>query len=171
MEFSRDSNKQLHEVLHRLHEVYTQAKEESNDTGRAIRAVCIAALDLMCKENAHPSLVKLALGIHLTHNQDAHKLGVVPPPIRYHTDFANLRPQQASSLFSTATPQPPQPEQQPLSNPVSPDTMTGVEILSYFREDYDFNDHHFNWHMVYPYSGHVETDPNTREYVYKPTIE
>ena len=178
MEFSRDSNKQLHEVLHRLHEVYTQAKEERDDIGRAIRAVCIAALDLICKENAHPSLVKLALGIHLTHNQDAHKLGVVPPPIRYHTDFANLRPQQASSLASTTTPQPPQPEQQPLSNPVSPDTMTGVEILSYFREDYDFNDHHYHWHMVYPYSGHVETAKPTKKSVkptgksvHKPTID
>ena len=41
----------------------------------------------------------------------------------------------------------------PLSNPVTPDLMKGVHVLSYFREDYDFNDHHYHWHLVYPPTG------------------
>ena len=33
-----------------------------------------------------------------------------------------------------------------------PNTLTGYDVISYFREDHDLNDHHWHWHLVYPYS-------------------
>ena len=146
MEFNEESSKKLSEVLLELDAVYTKTKEQNNDIGKSLKAVTILVLDLITKEHVHPSLAKLGLGIHLTHNKDAQHLGVVPPPIKYHSDFTTL-------------------QDTPASNPITADTMKGVEILAYFREDYEFNDHHYHWHMVYPYSGHVEHG------IFKRTIE
>ena len=136
-EFSQESNRELSDVLLKLDEHYTEAQQCNNDIAKSLKAIAIFTIEEITKKNLHPSLVKLALGIFLTHNKDAQKLGVVPPAIKYHSEF--------SSLTKT-----------PISNPVTADTMKGVEILAYFREDYEFNDHHYHWHMVYPYSGHVE---------------
>ena len=87
-------------------------------------------------EKLNPELVKLALGIFLTHNDYAQKLGVVAPSLEFHWKFL------AEDVLK-----------RPLSNPVTPDLMKGVHVLSYFREDYDFNDHHYHWHLVYPPTG------------------
>ena len=80
----------------------------------------------------------MALAIFLTHNLEAQKLNVIPPSLHLHNQFNPVSPMV------------------PLSNPVTADTFKGVNILSYFREDYDLNDHHWHWHIVYPYTGFPE---------------
>ena len=81
-----------------------------------------------------PLLVKVALSIFLTHSKEAHRLGVIAPSLQHYSEFLPV-------------------EGVPLSNPTTQDTMQGYGILSYWREDYDFNDHHNHWHEVYPTSG------------------
>ena len=136
LEFSDKSTENLSDVLLKLDEVYTKARK-SKEVDKSLKSTAIQALDLIVKENYHPSVVKKGLGIFLTHNKEAHQYGVIPPPIKCHSDFIST-------------------EKPPISNPVTADTMKEVEILSYFREDYEFNDHHYHWHMVYPPSGRVK---------------
>lgn len=76
------------------------------------------AEDAVTKRMLNPQLVKLAFGIFLTHSELAQTLGVVAPGLIYHADFKKV-------------------VKVPLSNPSSADTMKGLDILAYFREDYD----------------------------------
>ena len=102
------------------------------------------AKSLITERNMNPNLVKLAFGIFLTHSEDAHRLGVVTPSLLFHNHFRTELPGV------------------PLSNPIAADAMKGVELVSYFREDYDFNDHHYHWHYVYPYAGIVVNGQHER---------
>lgn len=71
----------------------------------------------------------------MTHSREAQYLGVYVPELKKHVSLlGEIKPQ----LFS---------------NPVTADTLKDLDILSYFREDYDFNDHHYHWHLVYPPGG------------------
>lgn len=123
-EFNKDNQKELIKLVN----VLTEAGEDG------VRPALEQARDAITIKELNPELVKVALGIFLTHNVHAHSLGVVAPSLKIHRKFL-------------AEPK------RPLSNPVSPDLMQGVHVLSYFREDYDFNDHHYHWHLVYPYMG------------------
>lgn len=97
---------------------------------------------LECTENAiikkkvNPKMAKRALGIFLTHSKEAQKLGLIAPSLKHYNEFVDTTVQG-----------------QPPCNPATGDTMQGVQLLTYWREDYDFNDHHIHWHMVYPGAG------------------
>jgi len=45
---------------------------------------------------------------------------------------------------------------------VTPDVFQGSAFLSYWREDYDYNDHHVHWHMVFPGTGVVVNGKNVK---------
>lgn len=92
-----------------------------------------AAFELEHQKKLNPKLVTSALGVFLTHNKEARRLGVVVPPLALQSNF-KLR----------ARPRP---------YPITPDTLQGPAILAYFREDYDLNDHHNHWHQVFPTTG------------------
>lgn len=124
-EFHSDSRKKLSDLL-----------VEFSETDGVENTLKLAK-NLITERHFNPNLVKLALGIDLTHSKDAHRLGVVAPSLLFHNHFRTELPGI------------------PLSNPVTADAMKGVEVVSYFREDYDFNDHHYHWHYVYPYAGIV----------------
>ena len=128
----------------------------SRSDKKALRAAINLALDLITKRKLNPSLVKLALGIYLTHSKEAHTVGVVVPSLIHHHEFKSTQTEVKDAMGKVRI---------PLSNPVTADTMQGVEILSYFREDSDFNDHHYRWHMVYPATGIVESDNKTHRRV------
>lgn len=81
-------------------------------------------------EGNNPALVQAAFSIFLTHDSEARRKGVVVPPLALQGKFKR--------------------KVRPYANPVSLDTLHGPEVLSYFREDYALNDHHNNWHEVYP---------------------
>ena len=97
-----------------------------------VKSAVVLARQKIIYDHLHPDLVKLALGIFLTHNPEARNLYVLPPSLQLHNKFVNMFP---------------------LSNPVTADTFKGVNLLSYFREDYGLNDHHFHWHLLFPYTG------------------
>ena len=78
-------------------------------------------------------LMQSALGVFLTHSKEAQKFGVVVPPLALYTQFKSKKRVYPS--------------------PSTPDTLKGPRVLSYFREDYDLNQHHLHWHNVYPASG------------------
>lgn len=108
-----------------------------------VEAAIALAKHSITDKHLNPNLVKLALGIFLTHDPEAQKLQVVPPSLKQHKHFV--------------------PEKMvPLANPVTGDTLKGVNLLSYFREDYDFNDHHWHWHMVYPFPGIIRDGKQQR---------
>lgn len=90
-------------------------------------------LDDLKEKKVNPSLVQSAFAVFLTHDKEAQNLGVVVPPLALYAKF--------------------QRKKKPLANPVTPDTLRGVNVISYWREDYDLNDHHNHWHQVYPTSG------------------
>ena len=98
----------------------------------AVKCAVDLAKHKIIYDHLNPNLVKLALGIYLTHNAEALNLQVMPPSLQLHNRFVN---------------------KYPFSNPVTPDTFKGDNLLSYFREDYGLNDHHWHWHVVFPYTG------------------
>jgi len=79
------------------------------------------------------SLMQSALGVLLTHSKEAQRLGVVVPPLALYANFKSKK-----RIYPS---------------PSTLDTMKKTEVLAYFREDYDLNQHHLHWHNVYPTSG------------------
>ena len=137
-EFQDDSTRKLSMLLQNFvavgienssHEWLHDGEPTTDQKG--LEAVVEYALTSITEQNLNPVLVKLTLAIYLTHSEVAHSLGVVAPTLKEHSEFK-----------TTAA-----------SNPVTGDTLKGFELLAYFREDYDFNDHHYHWHLVYPYGG------------------
>lgn len=141
-EFSDEGGKQLRALLqdlaklgHTKSDPKVRALVPVKTDKKGLVSVIQYALDLFTTKQINPTLVKMALGIYLTHSSEAQSLGVAVPELAEHSDFAR------------------DPSDPPFTNPITADTMTGIEKLSYFREDYDFNDHHYHWHFVYPYAG------------------
>ena len=77
-EFHKDSQKELVEFLHML----TKAGEGG------VKPALKHAEDGITIEKLNPELVKLALGIFLTHNDYAQKLGVVAPSLEFHWEVS-----------------------------------------------------------------------------------
>ena len=122
--------------MERLKEFLKQlTKVGKDDLQRAIEY----AIQEIIVNKENPRLVKLALGIFLTHSRVAHRLGIVAPSLLHYNEFTTTK-------------------DQPLSNPATGETMQGYGLLKYWREDYDFNDHHNHWHMVYPSGGNPGSD-------------
>ncbi len=62
--------------------------EELAKAGGLVPAIQLAADTITVKKEV-PYLVKLVLGVYLTHSKEAHDLGVGPPPIKMHSRFAS----------------------------------------------------------------------------------
>ena len=122
IEFRHDNTNKLSKLLIKL------------DNAKGIKDSIVIAKKEITDNHVHPDLVKLAMAIYLTHNLEAQRYNVGPPPLHQYSQFKHNKVA-------------------PLSNPVTPDIFKSVELLSYFREDYDFNEHHWHWHIVYPYAG------------------
>ena len=106
------------------------------DNAKGIGAALTLAMKNITDDHLNPNLVKLAFAIFLTHDKNARKHKIGPPPFQLYNQFVNAQYQIA-----------------PFSNPLTPDIFKGYELLSYFRNDYDFNEHHWHWHVLYPYAG------------------
>ena len=126
MEFRNSHLKEMNKLMMKISEAGKQGIQE------AIQCV----KDSIDVEKTNPKMAKRALGIFITHSKEAQKLGLIAPSIKHYNEFVSMKE-----------------EEQPLLNPVTGDTMKGVQLLAYWREDYDFNDHHIHWHMVYPGAG------------------
>lgn len=111
----------------------------------------------MLKAGESPDLMRHAFGIYLTHSADAQRRQIVIPPLKNHAMFVNQRIAAggvAAAHPSGLTVVP--------GEVVSPDTLQGPALLSYWREDYDYNDHHVHWHMVFPGTGVVVNGINVQ---------
>jgi len=98
-----------------------------------MRSMLAYACSEVVQKKFNPDLMQAALAVILTHSKVAREIGIVVPPLAYTAIFRVLS------------------EETPII--VDPGTLKGPEVLSYFREDYDLNQHHYHWHHVYPYSG------------------
>jgi tyrosinase len=111
----------------------------------------------LLKAGENPDVIRHALGIYLTHSRDAQRRKIVVPPLKNHALFLSQR--TAAVAAATAKPS----ELKVVAGEVvSPDTMQGAALLSYWREDYDCNDHHVHWHMVFPCTGMVVNGANVK---------
>lgn len=111
----------------------------------------------LLKGGESPDLMRHALGIYLTHSANAQSRGIVIPPLKSHAMFLQ---QRTTAMAVAATP----PNAQTITpgEVVTPDTFQGPALLSYWREDYDYNDHHVHWHMVFPGTGVVVDGVNVK---------
>ena len=111
----------------------------------------------LLKDGVNPDLMRHAFGIYLTHSADAQRRHIVIPPLKNHAMVLNQTTRTATSNTSTPTATTTTSTQTTLTitpgEVVTPDTMQGPALLSYWREDYDYNDHHIHWHMVFPGAG------------------
>ena len=130
--------------------------------GPSVEDGILKAKELL-KAGINPDLMRHAFGIYLTHSPDAQLRHIVIPPLKNHAMLLN-RPTRFSTLTAiTATGDP-----TPSSVTVTPgevvagDTMQGPALLSYWREDHDYNDHHVHWHMVFPGTGVVVGGKNVK---------
>jgi tyrosinase len=111
----------------------------------------------LLKAGVNPDLMRHAFGIYLTHSQDAQRRRIVIPPLKNHAMFLSQR----SAAVAAATAQP-SALAVVTGEVVTPDTFQGPALLSYWREDYDYNDHHVHWHMVFPGTGVVVDGVNVQ---------
>lgn len=106
----------------------------------------------MIKKGVNPDVIRHALGIYLTHSADAQRRKITVPPLKDHAMIVNKN--ATSTIGQKLTIE--------AGEVVTPDTMQGPAILSYWREDYDYNDHHVHWHMVFPGTGMVVNGKNVK---------
>jgi hypothetical protein len=98
----------------------------------------------LLKENVNPELMRRALGIYLIHSRDAQRRKIVVPPLMSHVSFLSNRSIPPQTVSTTAGPK------VVAGEVVTADTFQGPALLSYWREDYDLNDFHYYWHMMFP---------------------
>lgn len=86
------------------------------------------------------------MSIYLTHSSDAQKRHIHAPALKEHAAFKHHKTQAASKAAD--------PVPTTLSGEiVTADTLQGPGLLSYWRDDYDMNDVHYHWHIVYRGAG------------------
>ncbi|MCF5706079.1 hypothetical protein GIV19_02110 [Pseudomonas syringae] len=111
----------------------------------------------LLKSGESPDLMRHALGIYLTHSPDAQRRQIVIPPLKNHAIFLHQRTAAQIAVSAPAN------ESTILHGAVvTADTFRGPELLSYWRDDYDYNDHHVHWHMVFPGTGVVVNGVNVK---------
>lgn len=111
---------------------------------KGLKYVVETAFELEEGKKLNPSLVQAALGVFLTHSEEARRLGIVVPPLALKAGFKYAR---------IIKPKP---------YAVTPDTLCGPNIIAYFREDYDLNDHHYHWHQVFSTGGILDNGGGKR---------
>ncbi|KAH6853835.1 hypothetical protein B0I37DRAFT_16706 [Chaetomium sp. MPI-CAGE-AT-0009] len=105
----------------------------------------------LLKDGENPDVLRHALGIYLTHSTDAQRRHIMVPTLKDHALMrmqAMVRPSNDTHVEAGEV--------------TTPDTLQGPGILSYWREDYDYNDHHIHWHMVFPGTGIVVGGKNVK---------
>lgn len=90
-------------------------------------------------ERVNPELMRHALGIYLAHSRDAHERKIFAPPLKNHALFVNQQSGRPAAMVAGEV--------------CTADTLQGPAMLSYWRDDYDFNDSHYHWHMVFRGAG------------------
>jgi tyrosinase len=116
--------------------------------GSSVEHGIVKAKQLL-KDGVNPDMLRHALGIYLTHSRDAQKRRIVVPSLREHASMRQIAAAASANTLSVVGGQ-----------VVTPDTQQGPAILAYWREDYDYNDHHIHWHTVFPGTGVIVDGKN-----------
>ncbi|KAB5516965.1 hypothetical protein GE09DRAFT_1159092 [Coniochaeta sp. 2T2.1] len=119
--------------------------------GRKVEDGILKAKELL-RNGENPDVMRHALGIYLTHSSDAQDRHLTVPALKDHAVMRAQATIQPSSSTSQIDP----------GEVTTPDTLRGPAVLSYWREDYDYNDHHVHWHMVFPGTGTVVDGQNVK---------
>ncbi|KAL4772384.1 hypothetical protein BDW60DRAFT_207379 [Aspergillus nidulans var. acristatus] len=98
----------------------------------------IAKARELLKERINPELMRDALGVYLTHSKDAQQRKIFAPPLKNHAIFSAKTPRRPATIAGEIC---------------TANTLHGHALLSYWRDDYDLNDSHYHWHMVYRGAG------------------
>ncbi|KAL2816645.1 hypothetical protein BDW59DRAFT_182397 [Aspergillus cavernicola] len=101
----------------------------------------------LLKERVNPELMRDALSVYLTHSKDAQQRKIFALPLKNHAFVLSARPVSLKTectirRLATVT-----------GEICTADTLQGPALLSYWRDDYDFNDSHYHWHMVFRGAG------------------
>ena len=161
-QFSPTNERKYEEVIRAI----GTASAAAADQPAELSAALAEAEKLIASGDYHPELVKYALGVFWTHSDAAHALRIPVPHIGHFRHFQSEVP--AAALFHDGQPAV---APQAAAPPPPPDhaaaTITGdtfgpgsEALLAYWREDFDFNDHHMHWHMVYPGGGYYDATTN-----------
>ncbi|KAJ5629031.1 hypothetical protein N7490_011259 [Penicillium lividum] len=98
------------------------------------------------KAGLNPDMLREAMSIYLTHSQDAKERKIHALPLKEHAAFKQHKTEaetKASNPVPTTV----------SGEIVTPDSLRGPALLSYWRDDYDMNDAHYHWHIVYRGAG------------------
>ncbi|KAJ5970492.1 uncharacterized protein N7479_000410 [Penicillium vulpinum] len=96
------------------------------------------------KAGLNPDLLREAMSIYLTHSPDAQERHIHAPPLKEHAAFKKHKAETkvADPVPTTVS-----------GEIVTADILQGPGLLSYWRDDYDMNDSHYHWHIVYRGAG------------------
>ncbi len=100
----------------------------------------------------HPDMVKHAFATHITHSAKARQYLTVPD-LKHWSFFKRFQAARNAPAPMPKTPVNTNDALVQLVKPITADTFVGEEILAYWRDDYDYQDHHLHWHVVYPGAG------------------
>ncbi|GFF41023.1 hypothetical protein IFM51744_04665 [Aspergillus udagawae] len=126
------------------------------DAGPKVEDGILKSKELL-KTRVNPDLMRRALGIYLTHSQDSQRRKITVPPLKDHAILLGQGP-----VFLQIEPGTPSESRILAGEVTTADTFQGPALLSYWREDYDYNDHHVHWHMVFPGTGVYINGENVR---------
>ncbi|KAF9893896.1 hypothetical protein FE257_010066 [Aspergillus nanangensis] len=147
-----------HEQYHSVNPNHTEAMRNIcmmlDAAGPKVEHGVLKAKEIL-DEGVNPELMRHALGIYLAHSTDAHGRKIFVPPLKNHALFLGDS-QRGQDPFL-----PPGLAATPCRRPTAAvageictaDTLQGPALLSYWRDDYDFNDSHYHWHMVFRGAG------------------
>ncbi|KAL2850685.1 Di-copper centre-containing protein [Aspergillus pseudoustus] len=94
----------------------------------------------------NPDLLREAMSIYLTHSPDAQERHIHAPPLKEHAVFKQYKSEAEAKAADPV----------PITvsgEIVTADTLQGPGLLSYWRDDYDLNDAHYHWHIVFRGAG------------------
>ncbi|KAJ5531866.1 hypothetical protein N7527_005259 [Penicillium freii] len=132
-------------TAHNHHDILEDVIAKLQEAGPKVEDALLEAKEQL-EAGLNPDLLREAMSIYLTHSSDAQKRHIHAPALKEHAAFKHHKTQAA---FKAADPVP-----TTLSGEiVTADTLQGPGLLSYWRDDYDMNDAHYHWHIVYRGAG------------------
>ncbi|CAG8550757.1 18027_t:CDS:2 [Acaulospora morrowiae] len=130
------NEKDLEEASELTRTYYILANDKTKDD--PIKAVLEKAAKDVKTKDAH--MVQYSLMTFITHHPEARKRNLHIPPLTQRSPGLSLPKNR-----SLSTPGP-----FIGNNPTKPATDISEDLLYYWREDPNFNEHHEHWHIIYP---------------------
>ncbi|GFF58277.1 hypothetical protein IFM62136_03734 [Aspergillus lentulus] len=138
----RRHHKPYYHISHEHEDEMSNVHRKLEAAGPKVEHAIVKGRELL-EEGVNPELMHHALGVYLTHSKDAQERRIQAPALKEHPVFRAQRPETLQTPQPTAV----------AGEVVTGDTLQGPALLSYWRDDYDMNDAHYHWHMVFRGAG------------------